>query len=521
MKRNIIFMLAALLTVLFSACSQDLLDIENPNQATTATFWQTPNDAEAGVNACYSSLYKEGTWMRWLSFRYDLTSDEGWSSSPWNELAEWTRFNYVNYNFYEGNNVHWEHFYVGIFRCNQVLNYVPDIEFTDAARKESILGEAKFLRALWYFQVILLWEKGPLILEPTEAGYIPVESQSAEIYAQVEKDLVEAIAALPESWDGQNVGRATQGAARALLGKVYMQQHKYDLAKTELEWLIDREGTMYGLVDDWIDNFTHLNENNVEGIFEIQFHDENKGGTGNSASMATGFQRTQFYAPGGIGWGDGKARAWLIDEYKKETRLDGGNDIRLLNSILYEGYLADFPEADPFYYFVDSRTAWEERGWGGSVFIKKYNTEYFRDREDYFAPNNYRIIRYADVLLNYAECIIQTGGSTAEAAEHVNKIRERVNLSPLEESIFSDSMNSPEAFLKRLQMERTLELCFEGWRWADLKRWGLLDDQAGIDELRSRDSDFNNFVIGKHNRLPIPQIEIDNSEGGLTQNPQY
>ena len=521
MKKYIIISLAALFSFVFNACNSDLLEIENPNQATTATFWKTPADAEAGVNACYSSLYKEGTWMRWLAFRYDLTSDEGWSSSPWNELAEWTRFNYVNYNFYEGNNVHWEHFYVGIFRCNQVLTFVPDIEFTDNTRKESILGEAKFMRALWYFQIVLLWEKGPLILEPVDAGFVPVESSASDIYTQIEKDLNEAINALPESWNDANTGRATRGAAKALLGKVYMQQHKYSEARAELAWLIDREGTMYGLVDNWIDNFTHLNENNLEGIFEIQFHDENKGNTGNNASMATGFQRTQFYAPGGIGWGDGKARSWLINEYKKETRIDGGNDIRLLNSILYEGYLDDFPDADPFYYFVDSRTAWVERGWGGSSFIKKYNTEYFRDREDYFAPNNYRIMRYADILLNFAECVIETGGTPAEAVVYVDKVRERVNLPKLEDSNFSSSLNSSEAFLKRLQMERTLELCFEGWRWADLKRWGLLENQAGIDELKARDPDFNNFVIGKHNRLPMPQIEIDNSEGGLEQNPGY
>lgn len=130
-------------------------------------------------------------------------------------------------------------------------------------------------------------------------------------------------------------------------------------------------------------------------------------------------------------------------------------------------------------------------------------------------------MRYADILLNYAECIIETGGTPAEAVVHVNKVRNRVNLPNLEESAFSESMNSPEAFMERLQTERTLELCFEGWRWADLKRWGLLDSQEGVDELSARDPDFNNFIIGKHNRLPIPQIEIDNSDGGLTQNPGY
>ena len=81
-----------LLILLGYSCNQDLLDIDNPNEATTASFWKTQDDAIAGENACYGQLYKEGTWMRWLSFRYDLTSDEGWSSSPWNELADWVKF---------------------------------------------------------------------------------------------------------------------------------------------------------------------------------------------------------------------------------------------------------------------------------------------------------------------------------------------------------------------------------------------------------------------------------------------
>ena len=173
-------MLAATLT-LGSGCSASLLDIDNPNEVTNETFWNKPEDATAGVNACYSFLYKEGTWMRWLSFRYDLTSDEGWSSSPWIELGDWTRFLYNNYNFYEGNTVHWEHFYVGIFRCNQVLSKVPQIEM-DETLKNQVLAQASFLRALWYFQVNLLWEKGTMPLEPMDASYVPEDASEQEIW---------------------------------------------------------------------------------------------------------------------------------------------------------------------------------------------------------------------------------------------------------------------------------------------------------------------------------------------------
>lgn len=106
---------------------------------------------------------------------------------------------------------------------------------------------------------------------------------------------------------------------------------------------------------------------------------------------------------------------------------------------------------------------------------------------------------------------------------YVNKVRRRpsTNLPALENSAFSGSLVSKDAFLKRLQMERALELCFEVWRWADLKRWGLVDTQAGIGELKLGDPDFNNFVLGRHHRLPIPQVEVDNSEGELTQHFEY
>lgn len=519
--KNIYILLIGVL-LMCNGCSADLLNIDNPNQGAVGYFWKTADDAKAGINACYSAFYKEGMWMRWLSFRYDLTSDEGKSTSPWIELADWTRFNYTNYNFYEGNNVHWEHFYMAIFRCNQVLKYVPQIEM-DEKDKMKILSQARFLRALWYFQINILWEKAPLILEPTDPGYTPQEVSGEKIWEQIEKDLTTVLEddVLPEKWEDKEVGRITKGAVKALLGKVYMQQHKYDLAKKELDWLIQKENSLYGLIDNWVDNFTHLNENNMEGIFEIQFDDTNKGGTGNDVSMATGFQRTQFYAPNEIGWADGKALRWLVDEYLKEKRTDGTNDIRLYNSILYRDYMKDFPDGNPKYYFVDTQTEWDKRKWGDDCYIRKYNTAYFREREDYFAPNNYRVIRYADILLNYAECIIETGGSTADAAVYVDKVRTRVNLPKLADSQYRDCLNSKEAFMKRLQMERSLELCYEGWRWIDLKRWGLLETDEGINELEERDPDFANFKKGKHSRLPIPQIEIDNSEGGLTQNPNY
>ena len=164
--------------------------------------------------------------------------------------------------------------------------------------------------------------------------------------------------------------------------------------------------------------------------------------------------------------------------------------------------------------------AWNNQDWGNETFIKKYSTYYYRDREDYHAPNNFRFIRYADVLLLYAECLNEAG-QTAEAYTYVNMVRERpsTNLEKLEVA-HPEIGNDKDLFKKRLQMERSLELCFEAVRWMDLKRWDLLTTQAGLDELKTRDIDFNNFVLQRHHRLPIPQIEVDNNQN-LMQNTPY
>jgi len=122
-------------------------------------------------------------------------------------------------------------------------------------------------------------------------------------------------------------------------------------------------------------------------------------------------------------------------------------------------------------------------------------------------------------LLMYAECIVQSGGSVSDAVAHVNRVRARVNMPALAVN-HAAATSDKDAFLKRLQMERALELATEGQRWADIKRWGLVDSQAGIDELKSRDSDFNNFVIGRHSRLPIPSDEVSNNPN-IEQNPNY
>jgi hypothetical protein len=492
------------------SCKKDLLNVENPNVITEDQFWKTEKDAQQGLNAAYAMFYKPGLWSRWIYFRLDLTSDEGFSKSPWVELADWTRFQYINYNFWEGNVQTWRDTYKAIFRTNQVLANVPNIEFADQTKKDKIIAQAKFLRALHYYYAAIMWENVPLVLEPSKPNDLPAQSTLAQVWAQVEKDLNEAGQVLPVEWDAPNVGRPTKGSVMAYLAKTYMQQRKWQEAKTALDYFFTGAGAgKYDLVPNYKDNFTHTNENNKESVYEIQFSDVNKGGDGDDPNATMSNNRPQFFAPRSIGWSDGQARYWLVNEFKKEKTTDGKLDPRLQHSLFYPALEADFN--DKTYgrnWQWDSDEAW----------FRKYARDYYRNNEDYFAQNNFRLVRFADILLLYAE-VLNELGQTANAYQYVDKVRVRVKMETLAVAYTSIGMDK-DKFRDRLKMERALELSGESVRWTDLKRWGDLESQEKVNKVAERDPDFNNFVVGKHIRLPLPQIEVQNNTN-LKQNPQY
>jgi starch-binding outer membrane protein, SusD/RagB family len=509
-KLLIIFCVVCVSSLFLCSCKKSLLDVTNPNTLTEDQFWKTEADAQAGLNAVYAMFYKPGLWSRWIYFRLDLTSDEGFSNSPWIELADWTRFQYINYNFSEGNVLTWRDTYKAVFRCNQVLANVPEIPFADNAKKDQVLAQAKFLRGLHYYYAALLWENIPLVLEPSKVDDLPKQNTLAEVWAQVQKDLTEAMVVLPVTWDNPNVGRPTKGAAAAFLARALMQQKKWPEAKTALDYFFTGAGAgKYNLVTNYRDNFRHTSENNVESVFEVQFSEVNTGGDGDAPNATMSTNRPQFFAPRGIGWSDGQARYWTVTEFKKEKTVGGAIDPRLQYTLFYPALFADF--GDKTY-----NRNWE---WGAEeAWFKKYSRDYYRNNEDYFAQNNLRMVRYADVLLMYAE-VLNELGTTAAAYPYVDQVRARALMAPLATAYPAIGTNK-DAFRNRLKVERMLELCGESVRWADLKRWGDLDTQAGVDAVALRDPDFKNFKPGKHIRLPLPQVEVLNNKN-LTQNADY
>jgi starch-binding outer membrane protein, SusD/RagB family len=493
--------LAAGMMLFSSACKKDL-DIENPNQPTVEVFWKTSDDAVRGVNAVYSTLHRGGI-SRWMPFFHIIRSDEGKSTSPATEIVNnMDQFQVTDYNFWGAYDI-WRDVYVGIFRANQVLDNVPDIDM-DAAVKERVLGEAKFLRGLFYFNLVTLWGNVPMMLTSSTPQDRPPTSTQAEVWAQIERDLTEAAASLPATYTNANdIGRATRGAAYGILARAYMQQGKYDQALTPLQWLVEGEGSsIYNLLPNYRDNFLVNTENNQESVFEWQFqlnpsenHDDDTDPRSDNLNYGTSI--AQFFAPAGVGWSDGEANRWPIYEFLEENTTGGERDPRLEVSLIYDSTNAGGPSATLVYgqtftqrYGADNKRAW----------FRKFLNDHWKDFEGYNSPNNWRYLRYADVLLMYAEALNETG-NTAAAYTHVDRVRQRAGLARL--SDVQPGLNQAD-FLEQLKHERVTELLGEGHRWNDLMRWGDLGP-----ELADRDPAFNNFQPGKHELLPIPQQEID------------
>ncbi|WP_139924506.1 RagB/SusD family nutrient uptake outer membrane protein [Hymenobacter sp. DG01] len=514
--------LAGMLLLSMAACEKDPLNQVNPNLPTTESFFQTSDDAVKASTACYAGLQGLGMYRRWLNFAFDLRDDIGFSQSPWGELRDFTRFVQTNYDFEVSNNI-WRDHYRTIFRCNQVIDKVPGIQGMDATLQRRIVAEARFLRALSYFNLVSLYGNVPLALQyTTDLAQSTPQGTEATVWAQVISDLQAAQADLPASYSGNDLGRATKGAAVTLLGKAYMQNKRWADAQTQFAQVIS-SGT-YRLSAAYTDNFRHTTENNAESIFEVQFSDEKKGGNdsggGPDATSSQGGQRSQFWGVPGYGFNDGEVRPWLVNEFLKEPTTTGQRDPRLAATVFYNRRdQGQFPtalpsDADTLAYGVGFLTRYGKDARNRArVYWRKYQTDYYRTFEDFDSPINQRVMRYADVLLLQAEALNEQN-QTAAAIQLINQVRQRAGLAPLVASNFTQA-----SLRTQLMHERATELAGEGVRWFDLQRWGLLDTPAGVNELKARDEDFTNFVVGKSRLLPLPQADVDLLR--LAQNPGY
>ncbi|KQX08705.1 RagB/SusD family nutrient uptake outer membrane protein [Flavobacterium sp. Root420] len=506
------------LAVVTTSCveNEDLTQID-PNNDAVDSFWKTDQQALEGVNATYGSLLTDGTYMRSTPLLLDAKADDSRTNSPWPSMYNVGHF---NSNVADAAIYGWayETYYQGIYRANQVLTNVPNIQFQDTALKNRILGQAYFLRGLYLFHAVNMFKNVPL---PTELAVHYPQKTQAEGWAQVIADFKAAAELLPTSYTGVSgldagqKGRATKGAALGYLGKAYLFTKDFANAKTTFKQVIDLG--VYSLVSNYRDNFTTTNENNSESLFEVQFS-RDAGGVdlGWGGAPASGWGKTSAraitYAPRAFGWTDVQPSWTLFNEFQQEKTKTGVVDPRLDATIFYNkpGGMQLYGKDFATFYATSPADL-------NDIFCRKYQNSdgQFADEYDWRSGINERLLRYADILLMYAECLNETG-DTPGAYTYIQMVRNRVNLPDL--ATTKPGMTQAQ-MRDQIGHERFLEFPLEGHRFDDIRRWGWLQDATKLAWLKSRDVEFNSYAPGRE-YFPIPQLEMDNNPGTV-QNDSY
>ena len=505
MKR-IIYLFTGLCLVA-GGCDKQL-EQSNPNALTTVDFWKTKDQAFAGTTAIYNALINDGSYMRSLPGLTDSRGDDFTGDSPWRDLELTGKFIIPTNSapvFWI-----WRDLYLVITRANQVISNVNKLDagVLTAEEKNRLLGQAFFLRGMAYYNLATTYKQVPVITTPAVGGadyYAPTATEEV-LWNQVYSDLQAAETSLPVSYDnvtgpdkGQR-GRATQGAAAGMLAKAYLFRKDYAKAGTQLEKFINGSlKGVYTLQPDYRNNFKDVNENNSESLFEVQFQE----GTGTDFNW-TGEPSTAWkqvtavsvtYAMEGAGFSDYLPTLWIYNEFKKEKTIDGKSDPRMLATIA--SYEPD-----------DNMVTAYGRPWFNPrdrIYPRKYTNDGLgRPFETPESGINYRILRYSDILLMYAE-VLNELNRTAEAYPFIQQVRTRAKLADL--SIVKPGLNQAQ-MRDQIAHERALEFSIEGQRINDIIRWGWLYNPTKLAELKAHDADFNSWTAGNE-YLPIPQQELD------------
>ena len=473
------YILAGLLVLSVTSCNDKFLDLAPIAQANTNTFFKTPADMLNALNAAYGSLQSGGQYG--TNYVYaEIPSDDTTPvlSGSVTDQDEFDKFYPRTTNPFLASR--WTDSYRGIYRCNAVIDRITAVQM-DETLKKRITGEAKFLRALMYFNLVRVFGDVPLVLkeitDPAE-GYDFARSPVTEVYAQIIKDLSDAESVLPATYTSADIGRATRGAAKGLLGKVYLTRKQYAEAAAKLKEVIDLG--VYDLLPNYADVFKAANKNHKESIFDVQ------------------------YKKGTIGEGSGFGNAYAPENSGNLVIQFGGGGNNRPTPDLEKAYEPGDLRKD-----VSMSTGYTNAS-GVRVdynYVKKYADV---PQTNGNSDDNWPVLRYADVLLMYAEALNETS-KTAEALPYLNRIRKRAGL--------ADKSISTQADMRlALEQERRVELAFEGQRWFDLVRTG-----RALDVLKAKAATIGIKTSLTENNLifPIPQSQIDINPSKIKQNPGY
>lgn len=505
-----IALIATISALTFVACSKDFLEQNPTSTITELSYYKTIPELEAGLVSCYGAV--QSSWFEWDHWVIaDIGSDDADKGSTPNDMADFTEISYSRQKATNGVLFAWSDYYIIIARCNKVIDKSVGTK-GDAGEIEKIVDQAKFIRALCYFDLVTYFGEVPLVnkfLNPNELNM--TRSAVGDIWTQIESDLNDATN-LPAKSEWNQSGRITSGAAYSLLGKIYLTEKKYELANRAFDKVV--QSGEYTLVPDYGFIFRSEGENNNESIFEIQHKNSiHEGYFGSCWDGAWRMPRD----PGSGGWGFDCPTKDLLQEFEP-------GDPRTIYTFMFPG--DEFPAQDGSKYTVIND--WSPTGLNArKVWIpwsERANSDWFN------WEINYRYMRYAEVLLLYAESLNDVNQSSA-ALNLLNQVRTRARNTPANDpqriscafdlsysgSLLPDVTTTNQSDLRKaIWHEQRVELAIEGQR-----RAALLRTDRFADRMEKAKAYAGVTVEPYELLLPIPQTEIELSNKVLIQNPGY
>ena len=504
-------------TVLFSSACSDFLTEDVRGQENLDTYFSNEAEAESFLTGCYNAITYHGWWQIenfWLLT--DMCSDDSWMGNTTQDQS-----GYISLAHYQGvgqsngtiSNF-WQYRYKGILKCNIAIERIPKANIADTKKKERLIAEAKFLRAYFYFELVKNFGGVPVIdgfLLPEDVKGIE-RSSTEEVYSLIEQDLKDAAEVLPQrsEYAESEMGHATRGAALGVLGKAQLYQEKWADAKKTLGTVIS-EGE-YDLMPDFGQVCNIDYENNKESLFEVQNMYDETYDLGGSMSIVAGNRSG----------GDQDGWAWGLPSANLENAfIEAGDAERLKWTIIKNGAteIAGEPDFDKLVklqgdqngngtYCVDPAKHKSAR------INRKLYIPLAKRPEKYDQPKvplNYIILRYADVLLMYAEACNESGDD-ANARVALKRVRDRVHL--------PEVTASGNALRHAIRAERRLELAGENQRLYDIRRWTDDNGKKMVCNIMGTDG---SFVKWNTNQATADPYEWENqkeaSNKGATFNP--
>ena len=470
------------------ACSDDFVDVESQNES-SENYFNSEQDYQDALIGAYDLL--QSTYLNVMlgEIASDNTLAGGESATDVPGIQQ------IDDMIHTPNNEQlrsiWGWMFGGVNRANYILEFQNK---TDFSGKENVLAQARFLRAYYYFELVKWFGDVPLVVDQRFLfgdQFNVDRTPKEQVYAQIEIDLMYASENLP--YVQSQLGRVTKGAAQALLGKVYLYQNKFGAAALVLEDLIN--SGPHDLVADYTTLFENDNENSIESVFEVQYADLEGAGFGclqcSEGNVAVGFNGIRNY---------------------NGPLFDSGFSFNIPTQDVVDAFESDDPRIDTAILDINAWATSTGATFGtGNEHTGYYNRKYIARQGDsnigdqnLTNPNNYRAIRYADVLLMAAEALNRGSIADDRAQNYLNIVRQRA-FGDMDHNITSSGSTLTEAIYN----ERRVELVGEGHRLFDLVRTGRAA------------SEIDGFMSGKHEVFPIPQIEIELTGNRWAQNTGY